>query len=357
MPIKSDNTHGNPYHDEGTGEFTSPDAASSANNSADVSAKSGTFAIKLKEGVNVDDIKKELSERQLVYRMPFFQSASDIENYIEDFFPKKLVDELVQYYDFSGTRSRPFDYPFFTFSDGSKGLQSNLFVQILSKYRYPQLYCDTISNEEFNHAVSLIKAQGSGKFTQYYDDYTGYPSHDLDRLAQDNDIGCGLVLGYRGIQFAWDRDGRQKLREALDSYIGLHTTQPSYSDQGCYGTVNYVAMSKNYARRYDGYGGHIMKHIIDVRNAKIMYEPQVNRIKSALTSHASSIQQRLENHFSTMMDSDKAAKLAQGVIGSIKYDFGFTCALMGGDVVIAGIDNGNQIDVLNWKIARMLKDW
>lgn len=363
MPIKSDNTKGNPYHDEETGEFTSEGAGNGKSEEIEEKVLYNKLPsagkAKIKVGANLEEARKKVAERKQVYNLPYMTSASDISNFIESFFPEMLINEVSKYYDFDGTRGgAPYEHAFFEFSDGTRGLRSNIFVQILSKYRYPQQYCDVINADEYNNCVNLINNQGSGKFTQYYDYKSrGSDYSNLDKLSKNPDLGCGLVLGYRGVQFYYDNHWQEHLNECLNSYIGYHTTQPSYSSQGCYGTVNYVAMSKSYAHSYDGTRGHIMKHIINVKDAKIMYEPQVYEIKNQLESNANVIQQKLEKHFSKYMDANKAQKLATGVVGSIKYDLGTTCVLMGGDVLIAGIGNGNQIDILNWKMAKILKDW
>lgn len=365
MPTKSSNTQGNPYHDE-EGKFTSSDDSGEKKGEEQESSfpippdSPKTPKVRLKSSANLDVLRKETEERQSVGKIPYLTTSNDVIDAMESFFPKVLTDELVKHYDFSGNSSRPFDFSPFAFSNGEKGLKVNMFVQILSKYRYPQQYCDTIPLEEYNGIVELINKQGSGKFTQYYDSQKRSGNYyDLRQLAKESDIGCGFVLGYRGINFGGN-DARQKLADALNSYIGYHTSNPCYGGQGCYGTVNYVAMSRNYADSYAGYSfrnGHVMKHIINVRDAKIMYEPEVELIKSELSNRSNEIQAKMETHFSKFMDSEKAKKLALGVVGSIKYDLGFTCALLGGDVLVAGIGNGNQMDILNWKIARILKDW
>ena len=55
MASVSNNTKGNPYHDEKTGEFTSENGGGT---------KSGeTLKIKLKEGTNLDDLKSEIASK------------------------------------------------------------------------------------------------------------------------------------------------------------------------------------------------------------------------------------------------------------------------------------------------------
>ena len=374
MPIKSNNTKGNPYHDEKTGEFTSEGANSARNEELETEEtqlneqevfrnEKPVKKAKLKEGADIEELKKKVAERKQVFNLPYFTSANDITNYVEKFFPERLIREIEEVYDFSGNNFTPYNHAFFKFSDGRDGLQSNIFVQLLSKYRYAQMYCDTIERSEFDNIRRMISSEGSGKFSQYYDGHYSYPDTNLDRLARNPDLGCGYVIGYRGIHFgSYSPNPRQDLEEVLNSYIGYHSTQPTYGAQGCYGTVNYVAMSKRYADAYAGYNsyggaGHTIKHIINVKDARIMYEPQVERIQRDLISNANNIQTKLAQHFSQYMDSYKAQQLATGFVGSIRHDFGTTCVLMGGDVLVAGIGNGNQMDILNWKVARILKDW
>ena len=365
MATKSTNTQGNPYHDEDTGEFTSPENSGTKKISLSLkpqfqkpSTTEGTSKLHLKSDMDLSELKARIEAKKAVYDMPFFNSAVDIENNIDRMFIEPLVKELDANYKYNNT-SRPFDYSPFKFNNGQSGLRVNMFVQILSQYRYPQKYCEIIDKAEFDSIKARIASEGSGKFTQYGDyrsNATSHEGYNLDALAKNPDLGCGFVLGYRGISFG-GYDWRNELNQALNSYIGYHTTGPVYGGQGCYGTVNYVAMSQNYARSYDGSYGHVMKHIINVGKANIMYQPQVERMQRDLLARRDSIRTKLENHFAKYLPQDRAQKLAQGVIGSIQYDFGMTCVLMGGDVVIAGIGNGNQIDILNWGIARILKDW
>ena len=365
MAVKSTNTQGNPYHDEETGEFTSAENSGEKKSRLVLKpqyrtggSESEGSKLHLKSEADLSDLKARIEAKKAVYDMPFFGSAIDIENNIDRMFIEPLVKELDANYNYS-KNSRPFDYSPFKFNNGESGLRVNMFVQLLSHYRYPQKYCETIDKTEFDSIVARIKSEGSGKFTQY-GDYRSMASsnegRNLNALANNPDLGCGFVLGYRGISFG-GYDWKNQLNQALNSYIGYHTTGPVYGGQGCYGTVNYVAMSQNYARSYDGSYGHIMKHIINVGKANIMYQPQVEKMQRDLLARKDNIRTKLESHFAKYLPEDRAQKLAQGVIGSIQYDFGMTCVLMGGDVVIAGIGNGNQIDILNWGVARILKDW
>lgn len=365
MATKSNNTQGNPYHDEETGEFTSADSSGEKKSRLVLKpqyrggeTKDGSSKLHLKSEADLSDLKARIEAKKAVYDMPFFSSAVDIENNIDRMFIEPLIKELDANYNYSRT-SRPFDYSPFKFSNGESGLKVNMFVQMLSQYRYPQKYCETIDRAEFDSIKARIASEGSGKFTQYGDYRGSASSHEgsnLNALEKNPDLGCGFVLGYRGISFG-GYDWKNQLNQALNSYIGYHTTGPVYGGQGCYGTVNYVAMSQNYARSYDGSYGHVMKHVINVGRANIMYEPQVRRVQADLMNHKDAIQAKLESHFAKYLPQDRAQKLAQGVIGSIQYDFGMSCVLMGGDVLIAGIGNGNQIDILNWGVARILKDW
>lgn len=124
MPIKSNNTYGNPYHDESTGEFTSPDAASTAN--ANINTIVGEKAIKLKNGVTVEQIQQDLEKTKGLKKLEDegnaiigskshivgYDPTTDIEvakmfnlalKQVHDMFPRLFDNELLLAY---GTRAK-----------------------------------------------------------------------------------------------------------------------------------------------------------------------------------------------------------------------------------------------------------
>ena len=371
MVTISDNDKGNPYHDE-EGKFTTEGGQGSAKPDfptqkmmlkpgADLSGlpKIGEKkpGMKIKAGINLEQLKAQMQERQAMSRIPRLSSANDIINNIEKFITAPFVKDLDANYQYGSSYS-PYLYSPFTFSDGTKGLKVNMFVQLMSKYRYNAEYCRTIPYEEYVQIVQRVKTYGSGSFEQFYDgNYSRYRGSSVSQVRNNFDPGCGFVLGFRGVQFYSGANWRTHLKECLNSYIGYHTSNPTYGSQGCYGTVNYMALSNSYAHSYDGSQGHILKHVVDLNKANIMYEDEVKQIQRDLLNNSTVLQQKLEKAFAKHVSPDKARALATGFIGSIRYDFGHTCVLMGGDCVLCGLGNGNQLDILNWNIARILKDW
>ena len=75
MATKSTNTQGNPYHDDETGEFTSPDSASSKTEKVEKATEpqiSKTFSrFKLKG--NVEDVRHNLQKSTQLSSIPIFE--------------------------------------------------------------------------------------------------------------------------------------------------------------------------------------------------------------------------------------------------------------------------------------------
>lgn len=367
MATISNNTKGNPYHDD-EGKFTSQgdqgtkkeeikqgEMPSLMKNELPTPIQQNIVPkskLKLKANVNIEELKQKVEELKQISNIPYLRSAQDVINYFPKFFVKGLVEDLDKYYG-KTDGSRPYLIAPFTFRDGRRGLKINLFAYLLGKHRYKEKGSQAISLEEYNYLKSIIDTQGSGKFNQYRDrNGREVYGDDTQTLAMSNDIGCGMVLGYRGIPVSGN--------DAYDigqNYVGEGSVPATYGEQGCYGTVHYVAMSQRYAQNYAYSHGHVYKHIIDVKNSNVLYQHELDSVARNLRNHASQLQQVAEQHFSKFVSPDRARELAQGFVGSINYDVGFISIMLGADVLICGMGNGNQIDVLNFGKAKILRDW
>lgn len=348
MATISDNTQGNKYHSENDGKFISPNEVGGNSEQQKTAPK-----LKLKKGVDIEALKLKVEELKQISNIPYLKSAQDVVNYFPKFFVKGLVEDIDKIYG-KELGSRPYICSPFKFRDGREGLRINLFSYMLGKHRYKTRGSEAIDFNEYNRLKSIIDRDGSGKFSQYRDQ-NGSRSRYVDRteqLAQKSDIGCGMVLGYRGIPVHGN-----DMVDIGQNYIGEGSMPAVYGEQGCYGTVHYVAMSESYAKSYAGYGGHIYKHIIDVKNSNVLYEHELYQIQRDLKQNSGYLQQMAEQHFSKFVDSNRARELAQGFVGSINYDQGFVAVMLGADCLVAGIGNGHQIDLLNFGKAKILKDW
>lgn len=101
MAQKSSNTHGNPYHDEATGQFTSAESSSSqSGDDLNLGAGDGSkhFALRLKPNFNVQDAKSKLQQIKAASQPQLgqYREATSIQDAI-DVGRSILPDCLVNY--------------------------------------------------------------------------------------------------------------------------------------------------------------------------------------------------------------------------------------------------------------------
>ena len=105
MAKVSSNEKGNKYHDEKTGEFTTANGGSAKQGEtttlkSEIPESLPTPKLKLKEGVDLEALRKKISERQQLGKIPYLQTSNEIENHIEEFFPEMMIRDIEKIYDF-----------------------------------------------------------------------------------------------------------------------------------------------------------------------------------------------------------------------------------------------------------------
>ena len=148
MAIKSNNTEGNKYHDEETGEFTSPDNASAKSEKSETPSESQPQASKAGSKFrlkgNIEDIKDNLQKSKQVSSIPLLQSAYDIEEHLEEFFTEDVINNIDSKF---GKFSIPYKY-FNLRTDPDQRCGVNIFAACIGKKRWPNNYMKLIDRQE-----------------------------------------------------------------------------------------------------------------------------------------------------------------------------------------------------------------
>lgn len=317
MPIKSDNTQGNPYHDESTGEFTSAnggsakqeqvsgemsgqpkvDPATNVSNVENVASPVRKFKFKIKG--NIEDLRQSLENSNKVASIPFLSSARDIVEHFEEFLTPEIVSKIDSYF---GKFSVPYKY-FNLRTDPDQRCGVNIFAACIGKKRWANNYLKLIDYKEY---TKLLYSYG------YQALYRG--------------LNCRTYEEYKTI---------------ADSYSSKEN-EMIYGSRGgtCYGIAVYTSTSRMQSR--DGYAGgndsHVMELILDKRNTRTMSYRSICNIRDNISYYKDQLTNKAEQVFiNNGIEPSRASRMARS-LGITLGDEGFIAMLCG----VEWYDNGSS---------------
>lgn len=322
MATKSNNTQGNPYHDETTGEFTSPNSASQK---TEQPQQSGNLNIKLKDGVDlsklqdltktriktsitVEAITARFKDLNQVSNIPKLTSARDIEEHITEYFSKQVIDKIDALYGNSPNCAHHQFRP-----RANPNVVLDLFPNVIGKYRYKD-----------NHAKVI-------------------PSDEFYRLKRSWN---GEVI-YRGIS-----SNGEKARKIINNYGTVDLNNFDYycpQASNCHGSNVYTTVQKSYADSYTGWNGTLIEGLLDSRSSWHMDEYSVQRVQGNL--NISSIQMKVAEHLKNKgLPPSRADQIARSFGKAIGQDEGLVAVLMGLDYYISANHQRNLFNLSKWII-------
>lgn len=297
MATKSTNTQGNPYHDESTGEFTSPDGVGTKE--SDIDAKNNLSqqntpspsvkSFKFKFKGNVEEIKNDLHKSHQVASIPFLMSSRDIEEHLEEFFPPEIVKSIDSQF---GKFSVPYKY-FNLRTDPEQRCGVNIFHACIGKKRWKNNYIKLIDKNKYYE----LGSQPSFK---------------------------SLHRGLTGRTF-------DECKTIADSYSSKENEMIYGSSGGtCYGIAFYSSIYWNEAKQYaGGRGNQVMDLVLDTQNSKTMSYNSICQIRNDLAMNKDSIVARVEKIFlNNGIEPSKAKQMARS-FGITMNDEGFVAMLCG----------------------------
>lgn len=301
MAKKSSNTQGNPYHDEATGEFTSPNGGGNVDNKP---------KLKLKVKTNID-IQAEINDLNQCANVPILNTASEIEEHITEFFSKTVIDKIDSLYGKTG------DCASFQFHPKSNpNMILEIFPNVLGKYRYKDNHAHIVNGAEFK------KLEESGNYTNIY----------------------------RGIS-----SRGEKAKNIVGNYGTVDLNNFDYycpNGGNCFGSNIYTTIDYGYAISYAGYNGTMIYGLLDEKNSKYMTYNQVFRIRNGLDQ--SLIEDNVTNHLTKMgLDSDRAKRIGKSFAQAVKNDNGLVAILMGLDFYISDNHQRNLFNLNKWIIKEV----
>lgn len=292
MATKSNNTQGNPYHDEATGEFTSADGQSSGKvaseqTNATVEQKPAVKSFKFKLKTSVDSLRAGLDKNHAVSSIPLLSSARDIEEHLEEFFPADVVKNIDSKF---GKFNIPYKY-FNLRTDPQQRCGVNIFAACIGKKRWS------------NNFLKLI-------------DYNEY-----SKLLRNP--SCTAL--YRGLQ------GNDTAFETIANSYSSKENEMIYGSVGgtCYGIAVYAS---NYRSEAVSYAGGNARHVMDLilnKGARTMDYNTICRIRNDFSKNKSSILQRVEKIFLDNGIEPTRAKTMATSFGYTMDDEGFIAMLCG----------------------------
>lgn len=308
MAIKSTNIQGNPYHDEQTGEFTSPNNGNNktektlssvpknsqqsfestkiSEQKPNISSEKKPFN-KFKLKGNIEDIRNNLSKSKQVSSIPFLSSAYDIEEHIEEFFTDEIINNIDSKF---GKFVTPYKY-YNLRTDPNQRCGVNIFAACIGKKRWLNNYLKIIDWQEYS------------------------------RLS--NSFGFSKL--YRGL-----RGNDEQFKTIANSYSSKENEMIYGSVGGtAYGIAVYASNYRNEAIAYADYNKeHVMDLILNTR-AKTMSYRQICNIRDDLNRRLPQIESKVENLFIEKGIERTKAKTMARSFGITLGDEGFVAMLCG----------------------------
>lgn len=317
MPTKSNNTQGNPYHDE-EGKFTSAnDTGGFANElNNEVRLKAGADlsqikkpTIKLKSGMTLQGLVDRLDDINQVANIPHLQSARDIENNIEQFFSKQVCSKIDELY---GKTTGIASYQYHPKANPNKTLE--IFPNVLAKYRYKD-----------NHAHFIDSGTYQRNPNRFEHIYRG--------MSSTGSKAQGILNAY------------------CDASLGAFDYLCPDGDN-CHGSNVYTSIYPSTARSYAGYGGTIIYGLLDRESSYYMYESAINRIKNSINYDG------LEDRISQTVakngvEPTRAQRIAHSFCRALAKDVGLCAIMLGCDFFIAtDSEQRNLLNLSKWYIRK-----
>lgn len=306
MATKSDNKKGNPYHDEATGEFTSADDSGSGSgsknepnstppeleqttstppNSSPIPTPTKTLKLKFKG--NVESARENLRQSKQVSSIPFLQSAKDIEEHLEDYFTKEVIDNIDSKFG-----KFIYDYKFYNLrTDPDQRCGVNIFAACIGKKRWANNYLKIIDKSEY------------------------------DKLL----INPNYQPLYRGLR------GDDTMFETIANSYSSKENEMIYGSVGgtCYGIAVYASTRRGEAISYAGNNEKHVMHLVLDKNARTMNYNKLLNIRNELNRNKGAIVQKVENLFLNHGIEPSRAKTMANSFGITMNDEGFVAMLCG----------------------------
>lgn len=322
MATKSNNTQGNPWHDE-DGKFTSEGDGSVKNETLEspgLKLKAGVSLdqlnknnlvlkgnLKLKGDKKFDDIVSRLNDINQVSNIPKLSSASDIEQHIEEFFSKEVTQKIDSMY---GNSQGCASYQFHPKANPRVSL--NLFTCVLGKYRYKDNHAHMVNVEEQNQ---------------------------LRRNPNFN-----LTAIYRGITSTGE-----KRRNILKSYVTMDLNNLDIYGNGMYGTNVYTTVDYNYAYGYAGSPDNVIKGYLNTKGAYSLTDGQLYNIGNSLSEN--NIRDKVKNKLlQNGLPDDRATRISKSFAKSVTSDISLVAILLGVDFQVSEQHQRNILNLSRWYI-------
>ena len=315
MPKKTGNAgHGLEAYDPKTGQYIKEGEESSKEDFS-IDIIKGAKSLDLDDLFDDDDDGEDLDswlERRNFWNNSEKRDPNWVCDNIEKFFDKEVVDFLTKY-DFHTASSL-----------GARTWSSQNLV--LTNAIAFQMYqpMTPVSPEEFD---SLLNQVGSDKFS------SRTPSAPLAYIERGFSNKGVIAASY--------------LRQEPSDLV---------LTQGAHGSCVYTAYNAFTASSYAGYGGYIMKAVIDNANSNTIDEQSVYNLKNTFLNRINEIKSKLYQHgLNIGLDDSQAQRLGQVFENTLQYDEMFPAVICGYDVVYDKYDKYALL--LRFRNVKVKKDW
>ena len=260
----------------------------------------------------LEDFMSELEDLNQMSSIPPLNSLQEVEDNIEQFFSKRVVDQLDRLVNRSAN-CQPFQFH----PKANPWVNLNIYTCVFGKYRYQDNHATYISQSEY-----LKMARDTANFAKVY----------------------------RGITSQGAR--RQSI---LDSYATMDIDNLDIYGNGMYGTNVYTTLSIQYARSY----GTPIMGLVD-KNARSIESDDLHAIRSGFDF--TNMEKRVVTHLQGMgLTPERSGEIAHYFVSAVKNDISLVAILLGydyqyGDGSYNGYPN-HQRNILNLKKWYIVKEY
>ena len=313
----SNNNKGNRYHDD-EGKFTSRSDVGGKNTNINVQSKLEFISdspvplksAKLKAGIDMTGFMQALNDINQVSNIPVLSSARDIEDNVEKYFSKKVINQILSLY---GSNS---DFDAYQFSAKSNPkLALDIFPNVIGKNRYKNNFATLVNSKEFERIAEF--------------------SHEMERI-------------YRGI---WQHgDEAKKIRNSYAIRNIEHFDFYAPCNRNCYGSCIYTTVDLSYAKCYaNRYAESLIEGLLNTKNAYSMTENELYEIQDSLNT--TKIQDRVLEHLKANgVSLQKALDISSSFARGCRKDIGLIGVLLGLDYYVSEKHQRNLLNLGRWII-------
>lgn len=338
--MKASNTKsGNPYHDDSTGQFTSPNGGSGNSQLPPWISKLEPNSLPgwISKAGSDDNSSSTPSMWEKVKKEMWWESRElrDVQ-YIVDNIDKYFEDDMLDAIEKAGFSTTDRYNKFFPSSTKrtSHSYINAVLTNLVAKKMFHPI--TEVEPKEFDKEWKQnMQSVASSHYGSNYFDVSRFPYQAVANTGRGVHNRDARVADMRG-----------------------ETDNPLILPNGCYGSCTYSAYDQNLytAKSYAGRSGYVFKMMIDNKAANTITSANYSQIRRDFLQHEPEMEQKLTEYLQKKgKDSNYIQKMCRILRTTTQNDYTFPAVMLGYDCVY---ETSSQYSlILNYKHVKVKKEW